>query len=194
MRRISFCTLCVMVAMVFSSCEPSDSDAYKSFVGSWGVERIEYYDLDYAGNPIPGSLETHDLVPGDPKNGIDLIFREDKTGEMRDRSQDTLWLDLNPESETYETVIICPDTTLVETFTYSYDEEASALYLNMSDATVFMMTILDLTDNSFTYVNEYEEDKIEKTYLRRLSDTPASKARRQNQKRPYKPGSFLSGR
>ena len=87
MKRIALFTLCAMAAVMFTSC---GKDNYKSFVGTWGVEKIEYYNIDYAGNPIAASMSTFNMVPGDQQSGIDLIFRENKTGEMRDRSQDTI--------------------------------------------------------------------------------------------------------
>ncbi len=192
MKRIAFCTLCALAAMTFSSCVKDE--AYKSFVGAWGVERIEYYSLDYAGQPIEASMESYDLIPGDPDNGIELIFRDDKSGEMRDSSQDTLWLDWNESTQTFETIIVCPDTTLVESFAYSFDEPSSVLIMSMKGSKIFKMEISDLTENSFVYVNEYEEDNIEKAYLKRLRGTTSGKTAGLRQKRPYKLGSFLSGR
>jgi hypothetical protein len=52
----------------------------------------------------------------------------------------------------------------------------------------------DLTDNSFTYVNEYYTDYVEKAYLKRISDKPMKSGSRQGVKHPYKAGSFLGGR
>ena len=163
------------------------------FWGSWGVEKIEYYNIDYAGNPIEASMETFEMIPGDPQSGIDLIFRQNKTGEMRDRSQDTIWTDWNPQTQQYETMIICPDTTLVNTFTYHVDGEDSTLYLNMDYAHTFKMGIQEITDSTFIYTNEYSVDFIERAYLVRLSDTKKA-ASKQNAKRPNKTGAFLGER
>ena len=76
-----------MVAMLFASCSKTD---FKSFIGTWGVEKIEYYNIDYAGNPIAASLETFTFDPNDTNNGIQLVFRTDKTGEMRDSAIDSI--------------------------------------------------------------------------------------------------------
>ncbi len=195
--RLSF-VLFSLLLMMFS-CKPDDpvqpegpEDEKNPFVGSWGVEKIEYYNIDYAGNPIESSLRTYLMTPGDSLNGIDLIFREDMTGEMRDRSQDTLWLDYNEQTQVYEQIIICPDTTLINTFSYSYDERSSSLYLNMDYVHTFRLLIENLEDDSFTYVNEYNQDDVERAFLRRLSDIPFK--RQSSQKAPFKKGSLLNGR
>ena len=109
MRKISLWVV-ALVALLFTSCGKED---FKSFVGTWGVEKLEYYNIDYAGNPIAASLESYSYDPEDANNSIQLVFREDKTGEMRDGAIDTLWLDYNEETDTYETVIYNPDTILV---------------------------------------------------------------------------------
>ena len=193
MKKITLFTLCVIATAMFTSCGKND---YKSFVGTWGVEKIEYYNIDYAGNPITGSMETFILVPGDQQSGIDLIFRDNKTGEMRDRSQDTLKLDWNGETQTYETVIICPDTTLVSKFTYSFDKSESILYMNMEHPVhTYKMNIVSLEKDSFIYENEYGTDYVEKAYMKRLSDATSKSASRNSQpSRPRREGSFLSGR
>lgn len=160
------------------------------FWGSWGVEKIEYYNIDYAGNPIEASMETFEMTPGDPQSGIDLIFRQNKTGEMRDRSQDSIWTDWNPQTQQYETLIVNADTTLVTTFTYLVDGEDSTLYLNMDYARTFMMDIQKITDNTFIYTNEYDVDYIESAYLVRLSNAKTAPSK-QNIKRPNKPGAVL---
>ena len=58
----------------------------------------------------------------------------------------------------------------------------------------YRLQIEDLTNNSFTYENEYYTDYVEKAYLKRVSDTPTKSARRQAVNHPHKPGSFLGGR
>lgn len=193
MKKTTLLTLCAIAALMFTSCGKIDE---KSFVGTWGVEKIEYYNIDYAGNPIAASMSTFNMVPGDQQSGIDLIFREDKTGEMRDRSQDTLKLDWNDETEAYETIIICPDTTLVTKFTYSVDKSASILYMNLEHPVkTYKMNIVNMTKDSFIYENEYGTNYVEKAYMKRLSNTaPKSGSRSILPTRPRREGSFLSGR
>ena len=191
MKKITLLALCAVMALQFTSCRKND---YKSFVGTWGVEKIEYYNTDYAGNPIPSSMTTYDMVPGDEQSGIDLIFREDKTGEMRDRSRDTLIVEVSINPTVYDT-IICPDTTLVRSFTYSYDAAESILYMNMDNAHTYKMNILSLEKNSFIYENEYGQDYVEKAYMKRISKSASKDNSRKSQpQRPYRDGSFLSGR
>ena len=199
MKKLSLIALCVAFTMMFASCGKDD---YKSFVGTWGVERIDYYNIDYAGNPITdenGNYIDGEIINfpvGDPSNGIDLVFRDNKTGEMRDRSQDTLWLDYNSDTHQYETIIVCPDTTLVTKFSYSYDADESVLYMNMDYTHTFRMQISNLTANTFNYTNEYESNYVEKAYLKRLSNDANAKAKsgKKNSWRPRREGSFLSGR
>ena len=143
-------------------------------------------------------MTSFDLVPGDQQSGIDLVFREDKTGEMLDRSRDTIELDWNEETETYETIIICPDTTLVTKFTYSVDKSASILYMNLTDPIVrtYKMNIVDMDKNSFIYENEYGTNYVEKAYMKRISDATSKSTSRNSRQssHPRKEGSFLSGR
>ena len=193
MKKITLLALFAIVAMQFTSCGKLNE---KAFVGTWGVEKIEYYNIDYAGNPIASSMETYDMVPGDSQSGIDLIFREDKTGEMRDRSRDTIKTDWNEETHSYETIIICPDTTIVSKFTYSVDKRSSILYMNIEHPVkTYKMNIVDLNKDSFIYENEYGTDYVEKAYLKRLSNTTSkSESRKSLPSRPYREDSFLSGR
>ena len=185
------------MALTFASCGKS---SYKSFIGTWGVEKIEYYNIDYAGNPIAASFESYTYNPDDPNNSIQLIFRKDQTGEMRDSAVDTVWTDWNSETGTYDSYIVNPDTTLVTTFTYSYDRSESALYMNMKYSypyeysRTFMMKISDLSKDSFIYENEYAIDYVEKAYLKRISNSTSKTSSRQTPKHPHKPGSFLGGR
>lgn len=194
MKKITVFALCAIAAMMFTSCAKLDE---KSFVGTWGVEKIEYYNVDYAGNPISGSMSTFVMVPGDQQSGIDLIFREDMTGEMRDRSQDTIKLDYDEETDTYETIIVCPDTTLVTKFTYSIDGRASVLYMNLTYPVVrtYKMNILNMGKDSFVYENEYWKDYVEKAYMKRLSNSASKSASRNSQpSRPRREGSLFSDR
>ena len=126
-------------------------DYEKLLVGTWGVEKIEYYNLDYAGNPILSSLKIINLDPSSTDNGIQMIFREDKTGEIRDSSIDTLWV----EESSY---IVCPDTILVKAFTYYYDKSDSLLNVSMTNSLVpHKMDVKELTNNTFVYENEYSD-------------------------------------
>ena len=196
MKKVTLFLTAAVMAMMFASCRHV---SYKSFVGTWGVDKIDYYILDHYHNPIAATLETYTYNAEDPDNTIQLVFREDKTGEMRDGAIDTLWLDYNEETGIYETVIPASDTILVYTFTYSYDENESALYMNMKYtypyeySRTFMVQVSDLTDNSFSYVNEYDLNYVEKAYLKRVSSKP-TKGSRSESKYPHKPGSMLGGR
>ena len=167
MKKVTLLTIMAMVAMLFTSCSKTD---FKSFIGTWGVEKIEYYNIDYAGNPIAASLETFTFDPNDANNGIQLTFRADKTGEMRDSAIDSLFVD--------SVYIQCPDTVLVTKFTYSYDKSDQSLYMNMDNsARPFRLQIENLTSDSFTYENEYGTDYMEKAYLKRISKSTKSTSR-----------------
>ena len=196
MKKLTLFATLTIVALLFASCRKDD---YKSFVGTWGVERIEYYNIDYAGNPIAGSLETYNYDPNDTNNGIHLIFKEDKTGEMRDSAVDTVWIE-NEETHEYDSYIYNPDTVLVYNFTYSYDKKESVLFMEVRYTypyeylTNFRMKIDDMTSNSFIYESQYKLDYMEKAYLKRISDTPSKSASRQATKHPHKRGSFLGDR
>ena len=194
MKKLSlFATMAIFV-LAFSSCGKND---YKSFVGTWGVEKIEYYNIDYAGNPIAASLETYTYDPNDINNGIQLYFRDDKTGELHDNAVDTIWTNWNEETQTYGSYIVNPDTTLVTTFTYSYDDDEAILYMNMNyenSLRTFKMSIDDLSSDSFIYENEYSMNYVEKAYLKRLSDKTSKSANRQTPKHPHKFGSFLGNK
>ena len=188
MKKTAIITFCIMASLFLASC--GQDDDHKTFVGTWGVEKIEYYNIDYAGNPIASSMVTYVYDADDVENGIQLVFRADKTGEMRDSDRDTIWT----SADTY---IVNPDTTIVAKFDYSYDKRESTLYLNMEYVKTFKMKVSDLTSDHFTYETEYFKDYMERAYLKRLSSNPASKsATRQGQgrKRPSRPGSLLSGR
>ena len=186
-----------MLALSFASCNKTD---YNSFVGTWGVERLEYYNIDYYGNPIAGSMQYTEFDLNDPNNGIRLVFRENKTGEMLDSAVDTVWTDWNSETQEYESYIYNPDTTLVTTFTYTYDKSESALYMNMRYTypyeymRTFMIKISDMDSDSFVYENEYDVDYLEKAYLKRISDKTTKSGSLQVVKRPHKPGALLGGR
>jgi hypothetical protein len=199
MKKFGIFTLCAFCAILLASCGKSKD--FKYFVGTWGVETIEYYNIDYAGNPIASTIVTHNFDPEDLDDGIQLVFRENKTGEMRDSNLDTLWIDWNEETQAYESYIYNPDTTLVYTFTYSYDKSEAALYMTMKYTypyvftRTFKMEVSDMTDNSFTYENEYDLNYVERAYMKRLSDTPSKSSGSRNKPvRLHKPGSMLGYR
>lgn len=184
-----------MLAVVFClvSCKSDPKDTYKKFVGKWGVERLEYYNIDYAGDPIPNSVEIHEFTIGDPDDGIDLIFRDNKTGEMLRRDIDTFIVQISIDPEEFDT-IINPDTTVTIGLNYTYDEELSALYVTtLDDMRTAKMVVSNFTEDSFMYVNEYGLDYVEKAYLKRISKAVRSqKSVTKSSYRPRKPGSFMS--
>ena len=187
MKGLKLILALTIVALGLSSCK--DNDDYLVFVGTWGVEEIQYYNTGYYGNPIENTIITYRFTPGDPNDGIDLIYRSDRTGEMRDRSRDTLFVDND--------TIICPDTTLVTKFTYSYHKDDGTLYMNMEVAHPFtyQMQIPEITENSFTYINEYDNNYVEKAWMRRISDSAKAREATRGSKpvyRPRRPGSLLS--
>lgn len=191
MKKLSLYAAVAFMSLLFASCGKID---YKSFVGTWGVEKIEYYNIDYAGNPIPASLESYTFDPNDIDNGIQLIFREDQTGEMRDSDIDSLPY-INSNNDTV--YIYCPDTTLVYPFSCSFDKKERVLYTTMDYGDyilTFRMYVSDMTANSFVYENEYDKNYMEKAYLKRLSNSTAKSASRTTPKHPRKKGSFLGGR
>ena len=193
MKKLTFLMTMAIVALLFTSCKKTD---YKSFVGTWGVEKIEYYNIDYAGNPIAASMTTYEYDYDDSDNGIQLIFRSDKTGEMRDSAIDTLWIE-NEEGE-FDNYIYCPDTIVVTKFSYSYDKSDQSLYMNMEgNPRPYKLQIENFTNDSFTYENEYGTDYMEKAYLKRISkSTKVTKsASRQMPAHPHKrPGSLFGNR
>jgi hypothetical protein len=192
MKKLTFLMTMAIVALLFTSCKKTD---YKSFVGTWGVEKIEYYNIDYAGNPIAASMTTYEYDYNDSDNGIQLIFRADKTGEMRDSAVDTLWIE-NEETGEYDTYIYCPDTIVVTKFSFSYDKSEQSLYMNMEDnPRPYKLQIENFTNDSFTYENEYGSDYMEKAYLKRISkSTKTTKsASRQVPAHPHKRSGSLFG-
>lgn len=166
MKKLFIFTALVILAVVLASC---GKDNYKLLIGTWGVERIDYYELDFQGNPIEASVETYYFTPGDMEDGFDLVFREDKTGEMRDRFHDTLKLDWNEITGVYETIIVCPDTTLVTTFTYSFIDELLKLNMEVEKPFSYLMTVSFIDDNTFIYENEYDVRLVEKARMVRYS-------------------------
>ena len=163
----------------------------QSFVGIWGVEKIEYYSNNYYG--------VFEYSPYDIEDGIQLVFWIDGTGEMRDGSHDTIWTDWNEYLGYYETIIICPDTIFVNPFTYSYNPNPPVIYINVeyqypSHSQSFLLNIVEFTSDAFVYENEYASGYFEKAYLKRLSYAPDKSIGRKNQLAPHKSGSLLGKR
>ncbi len=137
---------------------------YQSFVGTWGVEKLEYYQTDNAGNPIAYTMEILNYDPDDIDDGIQMVFKEDKTGEIRKHIHDTLYVG--------DQIIVAPETTIVSQFTYSYDTNQVLLIMNLEEGPTFMLKTVEFTLNSFVYECEYNSNHYEKAYLRRLSNVP----------------------
>ena len=137
----------------FTTLEAPEPLSEVGFVGVWGVEQLDYYNTDYMGEPIPETLVTYYYVPGDPNDGIDMIFREDQTGEIIDRTSDSL---------------------SVRTLAYSFYENDSVLNIVVQTPSyhAYLLNISEMTDDSFVYINEYADNYIEKAYLKRLSNVP----------------------
>lgn len=157
--------LLLIIAVALSSCIDTGDNP---LIGTWGVSRIEYYTADIVGNPIPSTLETYNYTP-DASNGIKMVFKADNTGVLDDRSG---------------------ETPSIERFTYRYNAREQELYMK-TDKESFTLYIEDISANAFTYLNEYENHKMERTYLKRLGKTRTSKANR-TEPRPVKLGSLLS--
>lgn len=191
MKRINLLLALAVIALGFTSCRDSSTD-YMMFVGTWGLDHLQYYNVDYAGNPITGTETDYDFTPGDPDGGIDLVFRNDKTGEMRDRSRDIIYIKDSSTGEVIDS-IICPDTTLVTCFTYNY-HKGEPLYMNMESAIIFKMQIEELGSDNFTYINQYNSQIAEKAWMVRINDD-ANKERTSFTKpvnRVSRPGSLMS--
>lgn len=196
MKKLTLTVIVALMAMTFVSC----SKDYTAFIGTWGVEKIEYYNVDYAGNPIEASYSCFEYDPNSIDNGIQLIFRDDKSGEMRDSAIDTIYL-YNEETGKYDIPLPCPDTTVVSIYTYSYDKSEQLLYMNMEyehSLHTYKMAVSDLTSESFIYENQYDKDYVEKAYLKRISDEPM-KSTKSTGKAPvrhphHRPGSLFGER
>ena len=167
----------VMLVILMASCEKVD---YTNFIGTWGVERIDYYNTDFWGDPIWNTMKTYEFTPGDMEGGIDLVFREDKTGEMRDRSRDTLYVPVFENDTIVDTLtLICPDTTLVTKFTFSYNTDDRLLFMNMQveHPYIYQMKVRFSDENTFVYENEYDNNYVEKARLVRYSTETRGAAR-----------------
>ena len=191
MKKLTFLTMMALGALLFTSCNKIE---YKSFIGTWGVEKIEYYNIDYAGNPIAASSEVYTYDPNSTDNGIQLIFKENGTGEMRDSAIDSIGIDEDNDFN-YDYYIVCPDTVVVTEFDCSYNQNDRCLYMtNLETMRTFKLQIQDFEDDSFIYENEYGKDYMERAYLKRVSKEVTKSGSRQAKKHPHKLGSFLGDR
>lgn len=146
------------------------------FLGIWGVEKLEYYEIDNEGNPIASTMVTLNFNPNDIEDGIQLVFREDKTGELRNNYEDF------------------NNTTNVISFTYTYYNDAFKLFIKEDEGYFSVLNIKELTSSSFVYESEYASNHIEKAYLKRLSYTPDKSIGNKFNNRPGKQGFLLSGK
>ena len=191
-----FGLILTIAAMVLGMASCDNSDDYTIFIGTWGVEHIDYYNIDYYGNVIENTVHSYDLTPGDQIDGIDLVFKADRSGKMIDRSRDTLFSKWDSNLEAYLDTLICPDTVIVTTFTYSYHKDDGILYMNMEvlHPFTYQMQIPSISNERFTYINEYDDDYVEKATLVRISNDTRSNPSRRGLKpsRPRYKGSLLS--
>ena len=188
----------VYVANIGTECEE------EVLLGSWGVEKVVYYTADYAGNPIMSTIQTYLYDPNSTDDGIQMYFRMDNTGELRDSSIEELWLDWNDETGDYDTHIICPDTVLVKPFIYSYNMNGDVLDVTMTndddDERTFALKISDLSYDAFVYEDVYAQDDngqsyVEKAYLKRFGTATTKYACNWSFQRPHKMhGSLLGDR
>jgi len=183
--------LVATMALLFGSISCGKKEA-NLLIGTWGVEAIEYYNIDYYGQPIANTIVRYEYPIGDPTAGIDLVFKNSNRGEWHDRDIDTFFVEVSTHPLVYDT-IINPDTVQVTTFTYFYDEESSAVFLKTSDARSFMLEVEELNSTTFSYINEWGENSVEHAIMRRISDSKSTS--RSNDKRVpriARPGSLLS--
>lgn len=187
MKKLFFILIAMVMAAGMMSCGKS---VESKLVGTWGLERIEYYITDYYGDPIENTMQVYTFTPGDMDNGIDMVFYDNKKGEWRDRDMDTFYIKISTNPVVYDT-IVNPDTTVVRTFSYSYDEDFGALYVKTSDAETFMLDIESLTDDTFIYTNEYNVHEVERAVLRRIDGKAKAKSSGKPVYVPRRKGSLL---
>lgn len=194
MKKTSLLFALIAILFGFYSCNPDKKNIqYKDMVGTWGAEKIQYYNTDYWGNPIASSIVTYTLDPYDADNSIRLVFNSNRTGAFLDSNVDTVWYNFNSETGLYESYVVNPDTILVHNFTCSFDTEDQALYLNMEEsAIIYKLDITEFEDNFFVFEEEYGKDYVEKAFMRRITDTN-EKGRTSGTKTrvPRKPGSLF---
>ncbi len=166
MKRL-FLFVLLASLLSFVSCEKDSS----ILVGYWGVERIDFYDVDNSGTMIGSSLETYTFTPG-AADGIEVTFYADGTGYILNKSNSTV---------------------TNQHFSYDYDESDGSLYIVRDDGSSYIMAVETLNETKLVYINQYEDYHVEKDYFVRTGKgTKASW--RQHPLLPFKPGSFLSGR
>ena len=194
MKKLTLMTMVAFAALLFTSCGKAD---YSQLVGTWGAEKLEYYNIDYAGNPISGSMKTFEYDYDDPDNSIRMIFNDDKSGEIRDSAVDSIYL-YNEETHSYDIPIYCPDTVLVTKFTCSYDKNEQSLYMTLeNNPRPYRVVITELTKNTFVCENEYGTDYVERFYMKRVSKTSTKSADRSSKavRHPHKmPGTVFGNR
>ena len=184
-------SLIALIAFVIgmTSCGKTDESL---LVGLWGLERLEYYTIDYYGEPIASTLKVNEFTPGDMENGIELEFFDNKRGEWRDHDVDTFIVLVSINPNVYET-IVNPDTTVVIPFKYSYDEEFNALTIKTSEAETFLMDVESLTETTFIYVNEFKLHSVERAVMKRIDKQSKVKSSGKTSPRVPRPeGSFFS--
>jgi len=194
MRKLTLIAAVAFAAMLFTSCGKHD---YDEFVGTWGAEKVEYYNIDYAGNPIAASMQTYTYDPEDEDNSIRLTFRADNTGEMRDSAIDTLYTNYDEEHEIYLDTIPCSDTVMIYNFTCSFDKFNQCMYMNIvGEARPYRIDIVNMDKNTFVYVNEYGNDYVEKAYMKRITGkvTKSEKSSKPVRHPHNKPGSLFGNR
>lgn len=198
MKRMTL--LLALMAMLFSvtSCKPEPEpdptpSAQSLLVGMWGVELIEYYNIDYAGQPISNTIEQYEYTPGDFDNGIEIIFDSNHQGEFRDHDIDTIFEQISINPVEYDT-IINPDTTVVTRFTYTYDQEIPAVFVSTENARTFMLKVEQLDETTFSYINNYDENIVEHAVMKRLELDNAQRRPVSGKKvgMPRRPGSIFS--
>ena len=191
MKRFKLILAVMAMALGICSCgsENDDSMDYLALVGTWGVKTIQYYNLNYWGNPIENTIETYEFTPGDPIDGIDLVFKEDRSGKKIDRSSDTVMISTTQ-------YVVSPDTVVVSQFNYSYHKDENIIYMTMlSNLKTHKLRVLKFTDKEFTYEYEYKKNYAESAHLVRISNSTNGKAARRSKPvaiRPRREGSLLS--
>ena len=160
-KNILFVALIVLLAGMGSCKKDHDIPTGKVFnandfdfdiVGTWGLEKTENYSIDNAGNPV-GSISSHEYDPNDNDNGIQMVFREDNTGEMYDKTSS--------------------NSTIVIALTYSYVNDTLFLDIDYGTETnTFNCLIIEKTNESFVFENKYAQNRMEKAYFKRLSHDP----------------------
>lgn len=198
MKKNLFLITCLTTLFAFTSCKDSKTQN-NPFLGTWGVEKMEYWQTDFGGHEMDGThYEYHFEVPGAPNDGISMVFKADKSGEIQDRSIDTFWYHWDPVAQAYLDYIVRPDTVLVSHFNYSYDSDAATLYLTMENTSVFSLQVNELNDNRFVYTNKYGLDQqegiyyYEKAQLKRTNSTTKVNEKKGNSWMPRHDGSLLS--